>query len=565
MNGVRCFLVMLLWGGGLYAYSGVDASFMLGLEDEHPVDTVQKTKIFLMNADRSVIYNDQKLEVLNGNVIYRLDSSYLYCDSAYFFQTDLNLEAFGNVRMEQGDTVFVYGDYLFYDGNRELAKLRHNVQMVNIQQDSSEVILYTDSLDYDRVTNIGYYFEHGRIIDQENELVSIYGQYSTDTKKAFFKDSVQLTNPQFVLYSDTLEYSTETKIATILGPSVIESDSGIIHSSRGWYNTQDNTSELLDRSVVFSNNKSLVGDSLVYDKNAGIGRAYGNMSLRDTVQSMILTGHYGYYEEFTEYAFATDSACAIEYSQGDSLFLYGETLELITIDSTSRILNATYNVRFYRSDMQGVCDSMIFNTSDSVLYMYGSPVLWSENQQLTGDSIIIYMKDNDIDYVHVPTSAFVVQDIDTCCYNQIGGDELKAFFSGKHLKLLEIDGSAETIYFPYSQDSTIEIVNFTLSPYFAILFDDEGNRETMKWLGKFSGETYPIFDVTTEKKKLKKFVWHSEIRPVDKYDIFRFYTKKETPVTHERLVTPDTLEIPETLEMPETTLEPLNEEHLNPQ
>ncbi|MDR3252029.1 MAG: hypothetical protein LBT35_00455, partial [Tannerella sp.] len=238
-------------------------------------DTVRKTKIYLEHADIQLynkFINDQR-EVLRGNVVFRHDCSFMYCDSAYFYENDRSLEAFGLVRLEQGDTLFVYGDYLYYDGNIEMARMRHNVRMVNIQQDSTEVTLFTDSLDYNRQTNIGYYFDGGRIVDSANVLTSVYGQYSPGTKIAVFNDSVILTNPNFTLYSDTLNYSTDTKIATILGPSVIESDSGLVHTSRGWYNTAENTSLLLDRSEVLSGDKTLIGDSLVYDRANGIGKA----------------------------------------------------------------------------------------------------------------------------------------------------------------------------------------------------------------------------------------------------------------------------------------------------
>jgi lipopolysaccharide assembly outer membrane protein LptD (OstA) len=492
-------------------------------------DTVKKTRIYMENADvRSFNKKiDDQRETLKGNVIFRHDSSYMYCDSAYFYERDLSLEAFGRVRLEQGDTLFVYGDYLFYNGNIELAQMRHNVRMVNIQQDSSEVILYTDSLDYNRLTDLCYYFEGGRIIDAENELTSVYGQYSPETKIAVFNDSVCLTNPNFVLYSDTLEYSTETKIATILGPSVIESDSGLIHSSRGWYNTENNTSLLLDRSNVLSGEKILVGDSLVYDRADGTGRAFGNMSLRDTAQQMTLTGHYGYYEEKTEYAFATDSACALEYSQGDTLFLHADTLELITIDSTSRILRAFMGVRFYRSDIQGVCDSMRFNTKDSILYMYGNPVLWNENQQLSGDTIIIYMADSAIDHVHVPSSAFSVQCIDSGYFNQLGGNDLKAYFRGKRLEHVDIDGNAESIYYPLEKDGTMEMLNYMKSSYLSFWMNEEGELEKLKLYPPIpAGKVIPIPDLSVEEKTLKKFVWYGDLRPVDKNDIFRFYKKK---------------------------------------
>jgi lipopolysaccharide export system protein LptA len=509
--------------------SGIVSSFARA--QENTADTLKKTRIYLEHTDVQYFnrqINDQR-QLLNGNVVFRHDSSFMYCDSAYFYERDLSLEAFGNVRMEQGDTLFVYGDYLFYDGNIELAQMRHHVRMVNIQQDSSVVTLYTDSLDYNRITNICYYFEGGRVVDAENELVSVYGQYSPGTKTAVFNDSVRLTNPNFILSSDTLEYSTDTKIATILGPSVIESDSGTVYSSRGWYNTQENTSLLLDRSEVLSGEKILIGDSLVYDRVNGIGKAFGNMTLRDTAQDMTLTGHFGYYEEKTEFAFAADSACALEYSQGDTLFLHADTLELVTVDSTSRFLRAYRGVRFYRSDIQGICRSMYFSTKDSVLHMYGNPVLWNENQQLSGDSIIIYMADSTIDYVHVPSSALSVQLADSGCFNQLGGKDLKAYFNGKKLEHIDVDGNAETIYYPLENDGSIEMLIYTQTSYFSIWMGEDGKMEKLKWWPKTAGKVIPLPDLTEEQKTLRKFAWYEDLRPVDRHDIFRFY--KREPVT----------------------------------
>ncbi|MDR2384492.1 MAG: hypothetical protein LBD80_02335 [Tannerella sp.] len=516
------YIVLLFFLTGISLYSQ-EAQVMSA-----DTTTTPKTKIYLVRADTQSFnknINDQR-QVLRWNVIFRHDSSYMYCDSAYFYEQDASLEAFGLVRLEQGDTLFVYGDYLFYDSNTEIAKMRKNVRMVNIQKDSSVVTLYTDSLDYNRITNTGYYFAGGRIVDEENELVSVYGNYFLDTKIAVFNDSVRINNPEFTLYSDTLEYSTDTKTATILGPSIIESDSGVIHTSKGWYNTQENTSLLLDRSQILSGNKILTGDSLVYDKTNGTGQAFGNIFFTDTAQNMTLTGHVGYYEEKTEYAFATDSACALEYSQGDTLFLHADTLQLITVDSTSRFLKAYGGVRFYRIDIQGVCDSMRFNTKDSVLYMYGNPILWNEGQQLFGDTIIVYMSDTTVEYVHVPTAAFVVQEVDSNFYNQLGGNDLKAWFTGKNIEHIDIDGNAESIFYPLEKDSTIVGHNYTQSSYLSIRMK-KGKLDRLKIWPVPKGKMTPIFELLPEQKNLKKFAWHADIRPQDKNDIFRFYTSRK--------------------------------------
>lgn len=254
--------------------------------------TTKKTLVYLLHAD-TVSYDKDVMKAdaqfLEGNVSFRHDSSYMYCDSAYFFETTNSLEAFSNVRMEQGDTLFVYGNYLFYDGNTQIAYLRENVRMEN-----GEVTLFTDSLNYERIPDIGYYFEGGLIVDSLNQLSSFYGQYSPGTKLAVFNDSVRLENQNFTLYSDTLHYDTESKIATILGPSIIVSDSGTIHSSRGWYNTETSTALLLDQSEIYSGDKILIGDSIAYDRDAGFGEAFGNMCLRDTAQKVMLEGQYGF-------------------------------------------------------------------------------------------------------------------------------------------------------------------------------------------------------------------------------------------------------------------------------
>ena len=205
-------------------------SFSFAGAQENSQDSVKKIHWDYVKTLFIIRDSDPPLQKFIGDVIFRLDSSYLYCDSAIFNQRDNFLEAFSNIKLNQGDTLFVYGKYLQYDGNTKFARLRHNVRMVSIQQDSSVVTLYTDSLDYDRRIDVGYYFEGGRIVDVDNELTSVYGQYSPQTKIATFNDSVHLDNPNFILDSDTLEYSTESKIVTILGPSVIKSDSGIIHS-----------------------------------------------------------------------------------------------------------------------------------------------------------------------------------------------------------------------------------------------------------------------------------------------------------------------------------------------
>ena len=349
----------------------------------------KKTKVYLLHADEGQADKLARpdVQVLIGNVKMRHDSMYMYCDSALIFEKTNSVEAFSNVRMEQGDTLFIYGDYLYYDGMTQIAQLRENVKMIN-----RNTTLLTDSLNYDRLYDLGYYFEGGTLMDEENVLTSDWGEYSPATKQSVFNHDVKLVNPKFVLTSDTLRYNTENKIAVILGPSNIVSDNNHIYSERGFYNTMTEQAELLDRSILTNQGKKLVGDSLFYDRLAGYGEAFDNVKMTDTINKNMLTGDYCFYNELTDSAFATKRAVAIDYSQGDSLFMHGDTLQMVSYnlntDSLYRLMKAYHKVRMYRTDVQGVCDSLVYNSKDSCMTMYVDPILWNEGQQLSRSRFI---------------------------------------------------------------------------------------------------------------------------------------------------------------------------------
>ena len=512
-----------LWLVGIFS---IIIAFPLISQSGDNKTSVSKTRVNLEHADK-LSFNksiNEKAQVLVGDVCFRHDSSYMYCDSAYFYRETNSLEAFSNVRMEQGDTLFVFGDYLFYDGDSQIAYLRNNVRMEN-----GQVTLFTDSLNYERVANVGYYFEGGLIVDSLNQLSSFYGRYYPSTKQSVFNDSVRLENPNFTLYSDTLEYNTESKIATILGPSVIVSDSGTIYTSKGWYNTVENLAILQTRSTVISGTKILEGDSLLYDRQTGYGEAFGNMSLQDTVRKVTLTGEYGYFNEFDDSAFATDRACFLEYSQGDTLFLHADTLRMVTIDSLERRISAYYGVRFYRTDIQGVCDSMYFNTRDSMLYMYTGPVLWNANYQLYGDTIEVHLGDSAIDLSHVKEFAFAVQQVDSICFNQLKGKDLKAYFEGQAVRQIDVSGNAESIYYPMEKDSSMIGLNTTQSGFLSIWLKDRKIDRLKIWPSPKCSMT-PIPDLQPQDRTLKDFYWFDYLRPTDKNDIFVVKKRRQQDV-----------------------------------
>ena len=517
MVGVLCLL-------GLGLLSARDKT-----ADEEPER--KKTRIDLLFAERA--WTDQQVlpdvQVLIGSVKLRHDSMYMYCDSALIYEKINSVEAFGNVRMEQGDTLFIYGDYLYYDGMAQLAMLREHVRLINRTAE-----LTTDSLNYDRVFNLGYYFTGGTLTDEDNVLTSVWGEYSPATKLAVFNHEVELTNPQFVLTSDTLKYSTLTKVATILGPSDIVSEENHIYSERGIYDTNTDQAELLNRSVLTNGGRKLTGDSLFYDRRAGYGEAFDNVQMNDTVNRNMLTGDYCFYNELTENAVATRRAVAVDYSQGDSLFMHADTLRLITFnlntDSVYREMRAYHKVRAYRTDVQAVCDSMVYNSKDSCLTMYTDPILWQGPQQLLGEEIKVYMNDSTIDWAHIISQALAIEQKDSVHYNQVSGKEMMAYFQEGEMRRVEVNGNVLVVYYPVEErDSSLIGMDYTEGSFLRMLLRDR-RMERGSFIGKATGTMYPMDQIPPDKMRLPAFVWFDYIRPVDKEDIFNWRGKRADQV-----------------------------------
>ena len=483
-----------------------------------------KSKVYLLHSDVLKKSKDNpNAQILVGNVSFRHDSIYMFCDSACFYEKTNSLEAFHNVKFVQGDTLFLYGDYLFYDGNTQLAQVRNNVRMEN-----RTTTLTTDSLNYDRIANLGYFFDGGTLMDEENVLTSDWGEYSPATKMSVFNYEVKLVNPQFTLTSDTLRYNTDTKIASIVGPSDIDSDENHIYSELGFYYTQQGQAELLERSVLTNNGKRMTGDSLFYDRNRGIGEAFQNVEFVDTISKNMLTGDYCFYNQLTGYAFATDRAVATDFSQGDSLFVHADTLQLYTFhvntDSVYREARAYHKVRFYRTDIQGVCDSLVFSSKDSCLTLYQDPILWNGKQQLLGEEIMVYMNDSTIDWAHIQNQALSVEQVDSLNYNQVSGKDMKAYFEGGEMKQVDVDGSVRLIYYPMEKDSTLLGMNCSETSKLSMFLE---NRKLKKLAmsPKSNGTLYPMTQIPPAKMKLDNFAWFDNVRPLNKADIFNWRGK----------------------------------------
>ena len=491
-------------------------------------DSTNERYVYLLHADETRF--DQRInpdaQILVGDVVFRHDSMYMYCDSALFYETSNSLDAYGNVKMNQGDTLFLYGDRLHYNGDEMLAKVRENVVMIDKQ-----MTLTTDSLNYDRTINLGYYFNWGTVKDTLNVLTSEWGEYDTQTNDAVFNYQVTLTNPNFVLTSDTLCYNTQTQVATIVGPSDIKSDQNHIFSTLGRYYTASGEAHLLNRSVLTNDDKRLIGDSIYYDRNGGFGEAFDHVEMDDFGGKTRLTGDYTYYNELEDSAYATRRAIAIDYSQGDSMFIHGDTLRLLTrnpeTDSVFRIVQAYRKVRIFREDVQAVCDSLVFNSKDSCMTMFFDPVVWSGPQQVLGEVIHVYLNDSTVEWAHVKNQALIMEKVDTDQFNQISGREVKAYFKDGQIDKSDVEGNVAVIYYYTEEGDSIAFGMNTTECTYLTAFMKEGLVDKLYIKEQSNGVFYPITQIPAGKDKLSNFAWLNKLRPLSKEDIMIWRGKSE--------------------------------------
>ena len=499
-------------------------------EVEPQPESVDTNWVYLLNADiiRYEEWVNPDAQRLMGNVIFRHDSMYMYCDSALFYQDQNSFEAYHNVRMEQGDTLFLYGDSLFYDGNTKLLRVRDNVRLEN-----KTMILLTDSLNYDRNTGLGWFFDGGTLLDEESTLISEYGQFDTNTKMAVFMDGVSMESPDYTLTSDTLHYNTDSHTAFLFSPATIVNEDNVINTSHGRFNTDNKSAVLLDRSLIEQNGgeSRMTGDSIIYDSDSGQMEGFGNVIINNYKDKVDALGEYVYYNRDNDSAVITGKALLIEYSAGDSMYVHADTFRLMTFYNAAhdsvveRQMRGFHKVRAYRIDMQMVADSMVFTTRDSSLTLYSDPILWNEDSQILGEKIIFYMNDSTIDWAHVIGQALFVQILDTVHYNQIAGREMKAFFKNSEIDYADVNGNVEAVFYPLDADSAMIGMNTTEGASLRTYFKMRAVNKIVMF-GHSNGVMYPMEKLDRKKMYLSNFNWFARIRPVDPEDVFYWRGKR---------------------------------------
>ncbi|MCF8257326.1 MAG: hypothetical protein K9J06_07220 [Flavobacteriales bacterium] len=478
----------------------------------------KKRRIELRHAD-VLEYDEslgQKARRLLGNVAFEHEGALMYCDSAYLYENN-SLDAFSNVRINKGDSIKLFCKKLNYNGDIELAKAREAVRM-----EDRKMTVISEALDYDMAKDQAWYLDNGTVLSAENTLTSRIGYYFSKMEEAFFKDDVKLVNSRYTLWADTLRYNARTEVAFFLGPTRIVSKENTVLCTRGWYDTERDISQFSHRPTMLSKDQSITGDSIYFNKNYGFGKAIGNVEVADTSEKVLLTGRLAKYFEKGSMVLMTDSALMVQDMGGDSLYLHGDTL-LSIVDTLldRRILFAFHRTKFFKSDMQGKCDSLVYSYVDSTIRLYDDPIIWSDENQLTSDSTWIQMRNGRADKLYMKRNAIIISEEDSVLryYNQIKGREMVGHFKDGRLHRVDAEGDAETIYFGSEEGTEAENVNRAKSSRLYIIIESQKVKQ-ITFLSQPDATLFPIKEVKADEMRLEGFRWRIAERPMKVPDIF---------------------------------------------
>lgn len=491
----------------------------------------KSSQIEIINAN-SLEYDESlgnNAKRLIGNVQFKHEDALMFCDSAYFYSESNSMDAYGHVKIVQGDSLFLYGDSLNYSGVTKKALLRGHIKLEN-----KEIVLTTNFLDYDRAKNMAFYYGGGTVVSKKenNTLVSDLGYYYTQSKLFSFKKNVVLTNPEYTINGDTLHYGSQSKIVNFLGPTTITSKNDFIYCENGWYNTIVNTSKFFKNSYLYSNNKIITGDTIYYERETGYGRIDCNGAINDTLEGLILEGNVVELFQDRDSVMITNEALMMQLFEKDTLFLHADTFKVSTRivpndslpnqQDTIRNLFAYHHAKFYKTDMQGKADSIVYNFADSTVNFYYDPVLWSQENQLTSDFTYLQMKNGKIDAIYLNENAFIISKADSLFehFNQIKGINMVGHFNDKNeLQKIEVLEDAETIY--YGRDDAGDYIGVNKAEGNNMLVFLENNElSSLTFIKDPEAVLYPIKEPSPKDVTLKGFNWRIKERPNNRFDIF---------------------------------------------
>ncbi|CAG5072852.1 LPS-assembly protein LptD [Dyadobacter sp. CECT 9623] len=473
------------------------------------------------SEDLVEILKSDELEILNANGIesrrvingvFKHKGAFLYSNLAIQNINTNVIEAFGNVKIVQGDTVTVTGDTLYYYGNTRLAIVSGRKTVLK----DSKRTLTTRKIEYEMGNGIAYYKQPGRTVDEENVLTSKEGFYNTSTKEFTYYRNVKLVNKKYTLTTDTLLYNSITKWSYFNGPTKIVNKDGTVVGTKGQYNTETTQSSFHKRTTVDNETYTLTADSLIVDGKSNDGQGKGNVVIVAKKDKTVLNGDEGYYWKSRGYSKIYGHAYVRNVVSEDTLYIRADTLYSFenARDSTRKLIGHK-NVFIYKSDFQGKCDSINYNTADSVIRFFRQPILWSDQHyQMEADTITAFLVNNEINRMLLKGKAFVITE-DTLVrqFNQVKGRIINAYFGAKNqLKQVLVEGNGESAYYAVDDKQKNIGLNRVECGRMNLLFK-ENRVEKISFVGKPDGKLIPPMKIKQPERQLEGFNWRISEKP----------------------------------------------------
>ena len=521
----------------------------LGYGQEIPIPTRQAVTdtgrlVRIIKADKfSLVKIDSATEkyILVGNVLLQQGNTLFSCDSAIKDDKLNIIEAFGNIHINDADSVHTYSQYLKFLGDTKIATLRKKVKLTD-----GKGVLTTEELDYDLNAKIGTYSNGGKVVNGESVLTSKEGFYYADTKEVYFRENVKLVDPEYTMATDTLLYNIDQEMATFVAATTINDGKTTIRTRSGFYDLKNGTAQFGKRPVIDDSTQQIIADDIQYDKKSGNGVATGTVIYRDTAQGTTILAGLTEFNSSTKQVLATQKPVMILKQNNDSIYISGDTLVSVLIADTLfakndslavtdtlkgtqvkstgatdsiRFFQAFHHVRIFSDSLQGVCDSLSYSGKDSVFRFYKDPIIWSRDSQISGDTIYLLTRQKKVEQVLVFENAFSINKTPESFFNQIKGNRLNGVFKDGNIDYIRAKGNAESVYYLMDDDSAYLGMNYARADAISMYFVEKELKK-VTWVIGVEGTTYPFRQIPEDKKELRNFKWQENRRPKTKYELF---------------------------------------------
>ncbi len=459
-------------------------------------------------------FDGEEIRKLIGNVRFKQGDTFLYCDSAYQYPAPSNrVVAFSNVRLVQADTVTITGQRLNYDGTTRLARMLGAPNQPVTMRDP-RMTLTTDILDYDLDRKLAYYTTGGHLEDPQNQLDSRRGAYDTQAKTFGFRGNVRLRNPDYTVECDTLNYNTLSKVATFLGPTTMRGKRGDLYAESGTYNTLTRQSDFRRNARLESPDYRLGGDKLTYDELTQIGIAIGHVTLVGKKDTVVIRGDYGRTNRLLGRTKISGSPVLESVSKHDTLLIAADTL-LATesrADSVPGMIYGWRTVKIWNRQVQGACDSLVYNLRDSVIFLNRRPILWANRSQLVADSMRLYLRRRQLERLVLRANSFIVSQDTLLNFNQVKGRHMVAHFRDGKIRRVDVDGNGESLYYALDGDTALTGMNKVTCSDMRLAFRD-GKVGSITFLRKPDAKFIPPHELKPEEERLADFQWRPTEQP----------------------------------------------------